>query len=125
MVNLIKSYITNGEADTSRRKGKSAYDSIQTEQLKKELDRFITILEEEPLRPNTIYTYKRIVAYLLIYCENSKYLFVRELAPFTRLNGEGSSIRVVLQCGQFTVNLRKIVRFYPNYILWFTAKIQD
>lgn len=22
-----------------------------------------------------------------------------------------------LQCGQFTVNLRKIVRFYPNYIL--------
>ena len=64
VVNLIKSYITNGEADTSRRKGKSAYDSIQTEQLKKELDRFITILEEEPLRPNTIYTYKRIVAYL-------------------------------------------------------------
>ena len=25
--------------------------------------------------------------------------------------------RVILQCGQFTVNLRKIVRFYPNYIL--------
>ena len=25
----------------------------------------------------------------------SKYLFVRELAPFTRLNGEGSSIRVL------------------------------
>lgn len=24
---------------------------------------------------------------------------------------------VKLQCGQFTVNLRKIVRFYPNYIL--------
>ena len=24
---------------------------------------------------------------------------------------------VVPQCGQFTVNLRKIVRFYPNYIL--------
>ena len=24
---------------------------------------------------------------------------------------------VVGQCGQFTVNLRKIVRFYPNYIL--------
>ena len=29
------------------------------------------------------------------------------------------------QCGQLTVNLRKIVRFYPNYILWFTAKMQD
>ena len=27
---------------------------------------------------------------------NSKYLFVRELAPFIRLNGEGSSIRVVV-----------------------------
>ena len=25
--------------------------------------------------------------------------------------------RVRPQCGQFTVNLRKIVRFYPNYIL--------
>ena len=25
--------------------------------------------------------------------------------------------RVEPQCGQFTVNLRKIVRFYPNYIL--------
>jgi len=24
---------------------------------------------------------------------------------------------VTPQCGQFTVNLRKIVRFYPNYIL--------
>ena len=50
VVNLIKSYITNGEADTSRRKGKSAYDSIQTEQLKKELDRFITILEKKSYR---------------------------------------------------------------------------
>ena len=79
VVNLIKSYITNGEADTSRRKGKSAYDSIQTEQLKKELDRFITILEEEPLRPNTIYTYKRIVAYLLIYCEKKSYRSINEL----------------------------------------------
>ena len=38
VVNLIKSYITNGEADTSRRKGKSAYDSIQTEQLKKDIE---------------------------------------------------------------------------------------
>ena len=25
--------------------------------------------------------------------------------------------RARVQCGQFTVNLRKIVRFYPNYIL--------
>ena len=33
--------------------------------------------------------------------------------------------RVRPQCGQFTVNLRKIVRFYSDYILWFTAKMQD
>lgn len=79
VVNLIKSYISNGEADTSRRKGKSVYDSIQTDQLKKELDRFITILEEEPLQPNTIYTYKRIVAYLLIYCEKKSYRSINEL----------------------------------------------
>ena len=81
VVNLIKSYITNGEADTSRRKGKSAYDRIQTEQFKKELDRFITILEEEPLQPNTIYTYKRIVAYLLIYCEKKSYRSINVHIP--------------------------------------------
>ena len=52
---------------------------VLTEQLKKELDRFITILEEEPLRPNTIYTYKRIVAYLLIYCEKKSYRSINEL----------------------------------------------
>lgn len=28
-----------------------------------------------------------------------------------------NSEAVTQQCGQFTVNLRKIVRFYPNYIL--------
>lgn len=46
VVNLIKSYITNGEADTSRKKGKSACDDIQTEQFKKELDKFIILLKE-------------------------------------------------------------------------------
>ena len=29
----------------------------------------------------------------------------------------GGEVRARPQCGQFTVNLRKIVRFYPNYIL--------
>lgn len=79
VVNLIKSYITNGEADTSRKKGKSACDDIQTEQFKKELDRFIILLKEEPLMPNTIYTYKRIAAYLLIYCEKKSYRSINEL----------------------------------------------
>ena len=79
VVNLIKSYITNGEADTSRKKGKSVCDDIQTEQLKKELDRFIMLLKEESLQPNTIYTYKRIVAYLLIYCEKKSYRSINGL----------------------------------------------
>ena len=80
VVNLIKSYITNGEADTSRKKGKSASDGIQTEQFKRELDSFIAILEEESLQPNTICTYKRIIAYLLIYCEKKSYRSINELA---------------------------------------------
>lgn len=68
VVNLIKSYITNDEADASRKKGKSVCDGIQTEPLK-----------EEPLQPNTIYTYKRIVAYLLIYCEKKSCRSINEL----------------------------------------------
>lgn len=37
---------------------------------------------------------------------------------FHRIKTTGKkSYTVRGQCGQFTVNLRKIVRFYPNYIL--------
>ena len=61
------------------KKGRSACDDIQTERSRKELDRFITTLEEEPLQPNTINTYKRIVAYLSIYCEKKSYRSINEL----------------------------------------------
>ena len=79
VVNLLKSYINNGEVDTSRKKGKSVCDDIQTEQFKKDLCNFIALLKENELHPNTICTYKRIVAYFLIYCENKAYQSVNEL----------------------------------------------
>ena len=80
-VNLIKSYITNGEADTSRKKGKSVGDRIKSDAFRQELNRFILSLEEDRLQFNTISTYRRIVAYLLLYCEEKKYQSVNELIP--------------------------------------------
>lgn len=79
VVNLIKSYISDGEVNTSRKKGKSASDGIQTEILKNEFDRFAMSLKEDQLQPNTICTYKRIVAYLLIYCEEKSYRSINKL----------------------------------------------
>jgi len=37
------------------------------------------ILKEDQLQPNTIYTYKRIVAYLLIYCEEKSYRSINRM----------------------------------------------
>ena len=79
VVNLIQSYILNGEADTSRKKGKSASDRIQAESFRTELDRFVMLLKSDRLRPSTVCTYRRIVSYLLIYCEERSYHSVREL----------------------------------------------
>lgn len=45
VVNLIKSYITNGEVDTSRKIGKSVSDDIQIESFKKTLEQFVIILK--------------------------------------------------------------------------------
>ena len=81
VVNLIRSYISNGEANTSRKKGGSASDRIRSETFKNELDRFVKSLETDHLQPNTICTYRRIAAYLLIYCEERAYHSVRELVP--------------------------------------------
>lgn len=79
VVNLIKSFIANGEADISRKKGKSVGDRLKSDAFKHELNRFILSLEEDNLQPNTISTYRRIVAYLLLYCEERKYHSVNEL----------------------------------------------
>lgn len=79
VINLIKSYIINGEVDISRKKGESASDRIQAESFKNELNCFIMLLKEDLLQPNTICTYKRIVSYLLIYCEEKSYCSVNEM----------------------------------------------
>jgi len=78
-VNLIRSYISTGETDTSRKNGRSVSGRIHSEAFRNELDRFVTSLKVEQLQPNTICTYRRIVAYLLIYCEKRAYRSVREL----------------------------------------------
>lgn len=79
VINIIKSYITNGEVDISRKKGESASDRIQAEAFKNEFNCIIMLLKEDLLQPNTIYTYKRIVSYLLIYCEEKSYCSVNEM----------------------------------------------
>lgn len=79
VVNLIKSYISKGDVNTARKSRKSTSDSIKSEFFKKELDRFVNLLEEDGLQPNTICTYKRIVAYLFVYCEQKSYQSMYEL----------------------------------------------
>lgn len=79
VVNLIRSYVADGEADTSRKKGKSASDGIKTGPFKNELDEFVMGLSGDQLRPNTVCTYRRIVAYLFIYCEEKSYRSANEL----------------------------------------------
>ena len=56
--------------------------------------------------------------------DNVKKIYQTRKGEMTALNGVNLDIKeneficvVGPQCGQFTVNLRKIVRFYPNYIL--------
>ena len=80
VVNLIRSYIFTGEADTSRKRGTSISDRIQTEAFRNELDKFIISLKTEQLQHNTICTYRRIAAYLMVYCEEKSYHSVSELA---------------------------------------------
>lgn len=72
VVNLIRSYMFKGEADTSRKKGRSISNRIKTEVFRNELEQYVISLKSEQLQPNTICTYQRIVAYLLLYCEEEK-----------------------------------------------------
>jgi integrase len=79
VVNLVKSYIANGEVDTSRKPGKSVKDQIKSPDLRLELEKYVQLLKDDQIQPNTICTYQRIVAYLLIYCEEKSYCSVEEL----------------------------------------------
>lgn len=47
----------------------------------------------------------------ILYSLSHEQVSIVWIFSISRING------VSPQCGQFTVNLRKIVRFYPNYIL--------
>lgn len=80
VVNLIKSFIENGDVDTSRKPGNAVANRIKSERFRTELDKYIRLLVDDEIQPNTICTYKRIVAYLLLYCEEKSYSTVEELA---------------------------------------------
>ena len=79
VVNLIKSLIENGDVDTSRKPGNAVANRIKSERFRTELDNYIRLLVDDEIQPNTICTYKRIVAYLLLYCEEKSYSTVEEL----------------------------------------------
>ena len=79
VVNLIKSLIENGDVDTSRKPGNAVANRIKSERFRTELDKYIRLLVDDEIQPNTICTYKRIVAYLLLYCEEKSYSTVEEL----------------------------------------------
>ena len=73
VVNLVRSYINTGEVDVSRRNGMSVSDGLRTDAFRNELGMFVSGLIADGLQPNTICTYKRMAAYLLIYCEEKSY----------------------------------------------------
>ncbi len=52
---------------------------------------------------------------------NSRYLFIRELAPFTLLYGEGSSIRVILLKMELLAGISKDYRVSGSWITRHTA----
>lgn len=53
-------------------KERPSSDKIKAKVLRNELDKYVISLKSEQLQPNTICTYRRIVAYLLLYCEEEK-----------------------------------------------------
>lgn len=81
VVNLIRFCADTGTADVSRRKGKSVSDTIKSSVFKDELDRFVFLLIQDGIKPNTLCTYKRIVAYFLVYCEEKCYTSLNMLVP--------------------------------------------
>lgn len=118
VINLIKSYITDGEVDTSRKKGASASDRIQTGSLMNELNCFLMLLKETPIQPNPICTYKRIISYLLIYCEEKSYCSVNEMVSgdirgfVLYLYGHGCFNPATISSA--LSGLKKFFSFYPD-----------
>jgi site-specific recombinase XerD len=77
--NLIRSYANNGEVDTSRKKGKVASDLVINDSYIKVLDTYVVELNNKGLSDNTICSYKRIVSYFLIFCQNQHYEFLTDV----------------------------------------------
>jgi len=72
-INLLSSLMKNGTIDTSRKSGHAASDLVSLPAFIKLMENFILKLKEKRLRANTICSYKRIVSYFFIYCEEKEY----------------------------------------------------
>lgn len=77
--NLIRSFANNGEVDTSRKKGKTASDLVTNGSYIKALDAYVAELKNKGISDNTICSYKRIVSYFLVFCQNHHYEFLTDV----------------------------------------------
>lgn len=72
-IRLLKSLEQDGSIDWGRQKPESLSGAIIINVFRMDLERFIRQMEDRELRPNTMYGYKRIVTYFLIFCQESGY----------------------------------------------------
>jgi len=72
-IKLLSSLEQDGSIDWGRQKPESISKTITTDAFRMDLERFIRQMEDRKLRPNTIYGYKRIVTYFLVFCQENGY----------------------------------------------------
>lgn len=77
--NLIRSFVNSGKVDTSRKKGKSVSDLVTNDSYIKVLNTYVAGLKNKGISDNTICSYKRIVSYFLVFCQNHHYKFLTDV----------------------------------------------
>jgi len=76
---ILKSYMEYGCIDWHIQKREDTAASLEAPILREKLETFIDKLVDDGLKTNTIYGYKRIVSYFLIYCQSKGYQDLSEL----------------------------------------------
>jgi site-specific recombinase XerD len=77
--NLIRSFANDGKVDTSRKKGKAASDLVTNGSCRKVLNAYVEELENKGISENTICSYKRIVSYFLVFCQDHHYVSLTDV----------------------------------------------
>lgn len=80
-INVLSSLEKSGTINTSRKSGHAASDFVYLPVFIQLLENFISTLKENRLSVNTIYSYKRIVSYFFIYCEEKGYRNLSDIKP--------------------------------------------